>query len=129
MPLSDCEPRGPVHRQAHLGIYPQSQSQLYYIGISIPVGQLPVEKMRAIADIADRFGSGELRLTVWQNLIIPNIAEDKLEDVKDSILAADLNYEAGTVLSRILRYHRQLPAAALRTARAQPTDTPRRLHL
>jgi ferredoxin-nitrite reductase len=55
--------------------------------------------MRAIADIADCFGSGELRLTVWQNLIIPNIAEDKLEDAKYSILAADLNYEAGTVLS------------------------------
>jgi ferredoxin-nitrite reductase len=99
VPLAECEPRGPVHRQGHLGIHPQSQPQLHYIGISVPVGQLPATKMRAIAAIADRFGSGELRLTVWQNLIIPNVAADKLDDAKQAILAADLSYDAGTVLS------------------------------
>jgi ferredoxin-nitrite reductase len=99
VPLAECEPRGPVHRQGHLGIHPQSQPQLHYIGISVPVGQLPAAKMRAIAAIADRFGSGELRLTVWQNLIIPNVAADKLDDAKQAILAADLSYDAGTVLS------------------------------
>jgi ferredoxin-nitrite reductase len=99
VPLAECEPRGPVHRQGHLGIHPQSQPQLHYIGISVPVGQLPADRMRAIADIADRFGSGELRLTVWQNLIIPNVAADKLDAAKQAILAADLSYDAGTVLS------------------------------
>jgi ferredoxin-nitrite reductase len=99
VPLAECEPRGPVHRQAHLGIHPQSQPQLHYIGITVPVGQLSAAKMRDIADIADRFGSGELRLTVWQNLIIPNVAADKLDDAKPAILAADLSCDAGTVLS------------------------------
>lgn len=99
VPISECEPRGPVHRQAHLGIHPQAQSQLHYIGILVPVGQLSTEKMRAIAEIADHVGSGELRLTVWQNLIIPNIAADKLAKASHAILAADLSYETGTVLS------------------------------
>lgn len=99
VPLSDCEPRGPIDRTAHLGIHPQSQSGLRYIGLSIPVGQLPVDKMRAIAEIADRCGTGELRLTVWQNLIIPNVTEEKLEAAIEALAAADLSCEAGTVLS------------------------------
>jgi len=99
VPIDECEPRGPVLRQAHLGIHPQTQPQLHYVGISVPVGQLPVEQMRAIAAIADRFGSGELRLTVWQNLIIPNVTADKLTEASQAILAADLSYETGTVLS------------------------------
>ncbi|MDE1177939.1 MAG: NirA family protein [Edaphobacter sp.] len=99
VPIAECEPRGPIDRHAHLGIHAQLQPQLRYIGISVPVGQLPSDKMRAIAEIADRFGSGELRLTVWQNLIIPNIDADKLDEACHAILAADLSYEAGTVLS------------------------------
>jgi ferredoxin-nitrite reductase len=99
VPLDECEPRRPIQRQAHLGIHPQSQPQHYYIGLSIPVGQLPSTKMRAVAEIADRFGSGDLRLTVWQNLIIPNIPHERLEDARRAILDADLSYEAGTVLS------------------------------
>ena len=73
VPASECEPRRPIDRAGHIGIHPQSQPDLHYIGLSIPVGRLPVAQMRAIADIADRFGSGEVRLTVWQNLLIPNI--------------------------------------------------------
>jgi ferredoxin-nitrite reductase len=99
VPLSECEPRGPIQRQAHLGIHPQSQPHQHYIGISVPVGQLAAEKICAIADIAERFGSGELRLTVWQNLIIPNIPDDKLEDARQAILSADLSHEAETILS------------------------------
>ena len=72
---------------------------LHYIGLSIPVGRLPVAQMRAIADIADRFGSGEVRLTVWQNLLIPNIPTEHLEAAQQALTAAGLNYKAGTVLS------------------------------
>ena len=96
---SECEPRRAINRAAHLGIHPQSQPGLQYIGVLIPVGRLPVEQMRALAEIADRFGSGEFRLTVWQNLIIPNIATECVEAAKQAIFAAGLSYEAGTVLS------------------------------
>jgi ferredoxin-nitrite reductase len=72
---------------------------LNYIGVVVPVGHLPAAQMRAIAEIADRFGNGELRLTVWQNLLIPNIATDQLEAAKQAILEAGLDYRTGTVLS------------------------------
>lgn len=96
---SECEPRCEVDRAAHIGVHSQSQERLHYIGVSIPVGHLPADQMRALADIADRFGSGELRLTVWQNLIVPNIHADRLQDAMQAILDAGLDYKAGTVLS------------------------------
>jgi ferredoxin-nitrite reductase len=55
--------------------------------------------MRALAVIAEEFGSGELRLTVWQNLIIPNIASEHLEAAKQAIRDAGLDFEATKVLS------------------------------
>lgn len=94
-----CEPRLPIDRVGHIGVHPQAQPALNYIGISIPVGRLPVPQLLALAEVADRFGSGEVRLTVWQNLILPNIADSNLKAAKTAILAAGLNFEAGAVLS------------------------------
>jgi ferredoxin-nitrite reductase len=72
---------------------------MHYIGVSVPVGRLPVEQMLAVADVADRYGNGEIRLTVWQNLVIPHIAGEHLEAAKADILAAGLRFDAGTLLS------------------------------
>jgi ferredoxin-nitrite reductase len=99
VPVNECEPRGAVDRQAHIGIHPQVQSGMYYIGVSVPVGQLPADQMSALASIADCFGSGQLRLTVWQNLIVPNVPEEKLDQAVAAMQAAGLRFEAGTVLS------------------------------
>ena len=94
-----CEPRNPIDRAAHIDVHAQAQPGLHYIGVSVPVGQLPVSQMRALADIADQYGNGEVRLTVWQNLILPNIPGANLDAAKQAILAAGLHFEAGTVLS------------------------------
>jgi len=98
-PESECEPRPPIDRAGHIGVHRQRQPDLHYIGISVPVGRLPVDQMRALADVADRFGNGELRLTVWQNLLIPNIPSGRLEAAKAAIQEAGLDFHAGTVLS------------------------------
>jgi ferredoxin-nitrite reductase len=99
VPLSECEPRNPIDRIAHLGIHPQSQPDLHYIGVSIPVGYLPANQMRALANIADNFGTGELRLTVWQNLLLPNIPTQHLEAATQAIAEAGLDITATTVLA------------------------------
>jgi ferredoxin-nitrite reductase len=82
-----------------MGVHAQSQPGLHYIGVSVPVGRLPADQMLSLATIAETCGSGDLRLTVWQNLIVPNIPTAKLEAAKVAILAAGLTFEAGTVLS------------------------------
>jgi ferredoxin-nitrite reductase len=94
----ECEPRLPIDRAGHIGVHAQRQRGLHYIGVSVPVGRLPVAQMLALADVASQFGSGELRLTVWQNLLVPNIPAERLDDALASIRAAGLDCTAGTVL-------------------------------
>jgi len=60
---------------SHVGVYPQKQEGLFYLGAQVPVGQLTDRQLGRLADIADSYGSGEVRLTVWQNVIIPNVRE------------------------------------------------------
>ncbi|CAM8994165.1 unnamed protein product [Rhodiola kirilowii] len=66
-------------RRDYFGIHPQKQEGLSYIGIHIPVGRLEADEMHELARIADEYGSGELRLTVEQNIIIPNISNSRVE--------------------------------------------------
>lgn len=94
----ECEPRRPIDRAGHIGVHPQRQPGLHYIGVSIPVGHLPADQMRGLADIADEFGSGELRLTIWQNLILPNIASGRVESAVERLRSAGLDCTAGAVL-------------------------------
>jgi ferredoxin-nitrite reductase len=60
---------------SHVGVYPQKQNGLNYIGATVPVGQMTARQMERIADIADSYGNGEIRLTVWQNFILPNVPD------------------------------------------------------
>ncbi|HVU47957.1 MAG TPA: NirA family protein [Terracidiphilus sp.] len=97
-PADRCEPRQPIDRAGHIGVHPQRQPGLNYIGVSVPVGRLPAEQMHALAAIAEQFGNSELRLTVWQNLIIPNIADKNIDAAVAAIRTAGLDCTAGAVL-------------------------------
>ena len=60
---------------SHVGTHPQKQTGLYYIGASVPVGQMTDKQMEKVAQLSETYGTGEVRLTVWQNFLIPNIPE------------------------------------------------------
>ncbi|KAK3195793.1 hypothetical protein Dsin_027103 [Dipteronia sinensis] len=66
-------------RRDLLGVHPQKQEGFSFVGIHIPVGRVQADDMDELARLADTYGSGELRLTVEQNIIIPNIDNSKLE--------------------------------------------------
>jgi len=68
-------PRPAQNRHGHIGVHPQKQPGLNYIGIVVPIGRLTSARLRGLADVADRFGSGTLRLTVWQNLLISDVPD------------------------------------------------------
>lgn len=99
VPAQESELHCSVDRSAHLGVHAQSQSGLSYIGVRVPVGLLPTDQAGAIADIADRFGSSEIRLTVWQNLLIPNIPTHLVGDAIVALGDAGLQHTADTVMS------------------------------
>ncbi|CAH8361885.1 unnamed protein product [Eruca vesicaria subsp. sativa] len=66
-------------RRDYFGVHPQKQEGLSYIGLHVPVGRLQADDMDELARLADTYGSGELRLTVEQNIIIPNVETSKTE--------------------------------------------------
>jgi ferredoxin-nitrite reductase len=71
---------------SHVGAFPQKQPGMQYLGVSVPVGQITPRQLLRLADLADNYGSGEIRLTVWQNFIIPNIPDGYVETVKKDVL-------------------------------------------
>ena len=65
-------------KRDHIGVYKQKQAGLNYAGLNIPVGRLYADDMFEIARMAEVYGSGEIRFTVEQNIVIPNISDLRL---------------------------------------------------
>jgi len=101
-PLERCVPPKPPVKGAHLGIHPQRQAGLFYLGVAVPVGRLTVEQMRSLAQIAERHGSGTLRLTVWQNLLISDVPESKIAAAEAGVKALGLDLRAGPIRSGLV---------------------------
>jgi ferredoxin-nitrite reductase len=95
--LEACSQRHAPVRHGHVGVYRQKQKGRNYIGVVIPVGMMTARQMRRLADLAENYGSGEVRLTPWQNLIIPNIADGFVETVKRGLVRIGFHYEATTI--------------------------------
>ncbi len=101
-PLEVAQVSEKKQRQAHLGVHPQSDPELNYIGVVIPVGRLLPDQMHELARIAETYGKGDLRLTVWQNLIIPHVPHEHIEAAKKAILKIGLHYEATPLSSGLV---------------------------
>ena len=87
-------PRVQINRQGHIGVHPQSQAGLNYIGVTLNVGHMTPEQMRRIADIAMRYGKNDVRMTVWQNILVPHIADADVAAVVSEIEAMGLSTSA-----------------------------------
>lgn len=85
LPLTACEPRRPVLKQGWLGLQRQAQRGLNSLGIGVPVGRLSVKHLHALADLATHYGRGELRLTVWQSVILPHLPDAFADTVRRSV--------------------------------------------
>jgi ferredoxin-nitrite reductase len=100
--LARCVPRKPHVKGAHLGVHGQCQAGLSYLGVAVPVGRLTVAQMRGLADVAARHGSGTLRLTVWQNLLISDVADASIEAAKADIRALGLDVDVNPIRSGLV---------------------------
>ena len=73
----------------HLGIGAQQQPGLNYVGLAVPVGRIAAEQLFEVARLAEKYGTGDVRLTIGQNLIIPNVPDTVLSQFKNEPLLAD----------------------------------------
>jgi ferredoxin-nitrite reductase len=72
--------RSSEHRD-HLGVISQRQPGLVAVGMCIPTGRIDPEQLEELAGLADEYGSGEIRFTIGQNAIIPNVPHDRVDDL------------------------------------------------
>jgi ferredoxin-nitrite reductase len=95
-------PRPVYDRLAHIGVHAQIQPGLNWVGVALPVGKLTVAQMRSIAAIAQSCGDGDIRLTVWQNLLISGVPDAKVEDVLANLQAIGLSAETSILRAGLI---------------------------
>jgi ferredoxin-nitrite reductase len=98
-PLQTAAPEDEIQwdKRDHIGIHPQQQAGLSYFGLHVPIGRLYADDMFELARIADVYGSGEIRLTVEQNLILPNVPDSRVEALKQEPLLQKFTLEPPTL--------------------------------
>jgi len=77
----------------HAGIHKQQQPGLSYVGASVLRGRLSGDQLTAAAELADRFGDGQLRTTIMQNLIFVNIPTAKAGELAREVEKIGLHVE------------------------------------
>ncbi|WP_435023309.1 precorrin-3B synthase [Nostoc sp. CALU 1950] len=86
----------------HIGIHPQRQQGLFYIGVVLPLGRLESRQMRGLADLAAKYGSETLRLTPWQNLLLTDIPQQWVGDVQNEIAFLGLDSSVTNIKSALV---------------------------
>ncbi|GAB6879103.1 ferredoxin--nitrite reductase [Halorubrum gandharaense] len=69
----------------HIGVYDQADGH-NYVGLSVPIGRLPAEDAVALAELAQTYGSGEVRLTRRQNPLLMDVPDAELDELLDESL-------------------------------------------
>lgn len=82
----------------HIGIFSQKQKNLNYVGLVVPVGRMTTAQLYEVARLADQYGSGEIRLTQGQNLIIPNVPDAKIGELTAEPLLQELRYDPSEIM-------------------------------
>lgn len=87
---------------SHVGDFPQKQRGLNYVGAACPVGHITPKQMLRVAELADLYGSGEVRLTVWQNFIIPNVPDAFVPTLKRALEKAGLPVKQSNIATGVI---------------------------
>ena len=97
----DVSTATPVNSYGHIGVHPQRQPGASYIGVVLPLGQLGTQQLRGLAALA-KHGSGTLRLTPWQNVLIPDIPHQQFTQVQQTLEDLGLHWSATHPCSAIV---------------------------
>jgi len=77
----------------HVGIHPQKQDGFAYVGIAVLRGRVQAAQLRALAALALRYGSGDLRTTGMQNLLVLNVPRTRAEELGREVEGLGLRLE------------------------------------
>jgi len=71
-------PAGSGHHRSVVGVHPQKQEGLSWVGCCVPVGRMTAADMREVSRLTREYGDGTCRVTVGQDIVFPNISNDKV---------------------------------------------------
>jgi ferredoxin-nitrite reductase len=102
VPTEAIAPRPVVDRVAHIGVHKQKQAGLNWIGVLFPVGKFTADQMRGVARIAQDLGDGDIRLTVWQNLLLSGVRDENVASAEAAIAALGLTTKATSIRAGLI---------------------------
>jgi ferredoxin-nitrite reductase len=102
VPSEAFAPRPAFDRMAHIGVHKQKQAGLNWIGVALPLGKVTCEQMRGLAKIAQDLGDGDIRLTVWQNLLVPGVRDENVGLAVAAIEAIGLAVKASQIRAGLI---------------------------
>ena len=81
----------------HVGVYRQRQPGLNYVGLKTAVGRVTGDQLFELARLAEQYGTGELRTTPAQNVLVPNVPDVSLGAFLEEKLLRTLPYNPSEV--------------------------------
>ena len=102
VPAEAVAPRPTFDRLAHIGVHPQKQAGLNWIGVTLKLGHLSPDQIRGLAKVSQELGDGDIRLTVWQNLLISGVADTDVAKAVAAIEALGLATTASSLRAGIV---------------------------
>jgi sulfite reductase (ferredoxin) len=88
-PAVEEQPPVDMYRD-HVGIHAQKQEGYCYVGAAVLRGRITADQMRVAAELAESFGSGEVRTTNMQNLLIVNVPTQRANSLARLLNQAEL---------------------------------------
>jgi ferredoxin-nitrite reductase len=98
-PLEDGQAPPPTRDTDHLGVHPQKQEGLVYVGVPVPLGWITGDQLVALGELVGSFG-GEVRFTRMQNLIVTDVPRDRVDWLTAELARLGLHPRRNPVYAR-----------------------------
>ena len=99
--LEDGVVEAPTEDTDHIGVHPQVQPGLVYVGVPVPSGRVTGTMLAKLATFVEEF-DGDVRFTRQQNFILTGVPEDRVADVKELLSELGLSLDRGRAFARSL---------------------------
>ena len=93
--LEDGAAPEPVGDPEHLGTRPQRQEGLAWLGVPVPAGRVSGTQLERLADLIEPLGA-DVRFTRQQNLIVGNVPQDRIRDLRAGLVELGLDPDRGS---------------------------------
>jgi ferredoxin-nitrite reductase len=97
----ELSPKTIIQPGSHMGIHRQREAGYSYVGLILTLGQISIDQLYGLGNLANQYGNGSLRLTPWQNVILPHVLDSDIPNLIQAIaqlgLQTNAHHPAGSI--------------------------------